>query len=282
MIQIEKKNDVSSLIAMSNRMRINIIKLAYKVGNKGAHIGPALSCNEVLAVLYGSVLNLDSKNPYWNKRDRFFIGKGHGALALYVALHESGFITKEKLYTYQENCGDLPGQPAMNLSLGIEASSGSLGHMLSIGEGVAIFAKINNLDYKVFVLLGDGECNEGTVWESAMSATHFKLDNLIVVVDWNGLQSDGRSADILNMRNPSDKWSAFGWNTFETDGHDIRMLYDTFHSIQPNGKPTVILAHTIKGHGISFMENNNEWHHNHLSKDQYEQALSELGETKIC
>ena len=272
---MSKNADIQFLNAMAKRMRINTIKLAYQVGNKGAHIAPALSCNEIVAVLYGNIMNVDPKKPEWNLRDRFLLGKGHGALAMYTVLYEAGFISESKLFSYQENGGDLPGQPAMNLSLGIEASSGSLGHMLSLGEGIALAAKMKNATFKTYVLLGDGECNEGTVWETAMSASHFALANLIAIVDWNGMQSDGPSANILNMQSLSDKWASFGWNVIETDGHDIEKLYDAFHSIPLNHKPTVILAHTIKGHGVSFMENNNEWHHNHLSKEQYEQAISE-------
>ncbi|TAJ43698.1 transketolase [Methanofollis fontis] len=267
---------LNDLNAMSKRMRLNIIKLAYQVGNNGAHIAPALSCNEIIAVLYGDVMNLNPKNPVSQERDRFLIGKGHGALALYAALCDTGFFSEELLFTYQKNGGDLPGQPSMNLSLGIEVSSGSLGNALSVGEGIALSAKKNGDKYKTYVLLGDGECNEGTIWETAMSASHFRLDNLIAIVDLNGMQSDGQSAKILNMGNFREKWSSFGWNVIEADGHDIESLYNAFHAIKQERKPTVILAHTIKGHGVSFMENNNSWHHNHLSSEQYELALSEL------
>lgn len=269
-------SDILLLNSMAKRMRINTIKLAYGVGNKGAHIASALSCNDILAVLYGNIMKIDSTNPSLDLRDRFFLGKGHGALALYAALHEIGLISEAKLSTYQQDGGDLPGQPVMNMSIGIEASSGSLGQLLSLGEGVALAARVKGLDYKTYVLLGDGECNEGTIWETAMSAAHFKLDNLIAIVDMNGLQSDGLTEHILNMQSQSEKWRAFGWNVIETDGHDIKKLYAAFHSIPINGKPSVIIAKTVKGHGVSFMENNNEWHHNHLSKEQYEQAISEL------
>lgn len=270
------RDELDYLNAMAQRMRLNIIKLAYQVGNKGAHIASALSCNEIMAVLYGNVMNLNPKNPMWQERDRFLIGKGHGALALYAALYDAGFLSEEKLFTYQENGGDLPGQPSMNLSLGIEVSSGSLGNALSVGEGIALSAKKRGDKYKTYVLLGDGECNEGTIWETAMSASHFRLDNLIAIVDLNGMQSDGQSVEILNMGNMREKWNAFGWNIIEADGHDVRSLYNAFHTIKEESKPTVILAHTIKGRGVSFMENNNAWHHNHLSKEQYELALSEL------
>ena len=273
--------DIVALSEMAKRMQINIIKLAYMVGNKGAHIAPALSCNEIMAVLYGCVMHLNPSNPKYDDRDRFLLGKGHGALALYAALHEAGLISKEKLFTYQENGGDLPGQPAINLDLGIESSSGSLGHMLSLGIGISLAARRKASKYKTYVLLGDGECNEGCIWEAAMSAAHFKLDNFIAIVDLNGMQSDGQSSDILDMQNMADKWSAFGWNVIETDGHNILALCNAFDSIQSNNRPTVIIAHTIKGHGISFMEDNNEWHHNHLSLDQYNKALSELG-VDVC
>ena len=258
-------------------MRINIIRLAYSVGNKGAHIGSALSCTDIFAVLYGNVLNYNVLQPMWTQRDRFLLGKGHGALALYAALHEVGFISKTELYQYQENGGAFPGQPVMNSKYGIEVSCGSLGHMLSVGEGIALSAKSLGTDYNTYVLLGDGECNEGTIWESAMSSAHFKLDNLVAIVDVNGMQSDGISHAILDMGNLPEKWGAFGWDVLEVNGHDVIELDSAFHSIEHNGKPTVILAHTIKGKGISFMENDNKWHHNHLSKEQYLLALSELG-----
>lgn len=273
---MQPRDELDYLNTMAQRMRLNIIRLAYQVGNKGAHIASALSCNEIMAVLYGNVMNLNPKNPMWQERDRFLIGKGHGALALYAALYDAGFFSEEKLFTYQENGGDLPGQPSMNLSLGIEVSSGSLGNALSVGEGIALSAKKRGDKYKTYVLLGDGECNEGTIWETAMSASHFRLDNLIAIVDLNGMQSDGQSVEILNMGNMREKWNAFGWNIIEADGHDVRSLYNAFHTIKQESKPTVILTHTIKGRGVSFMENNNAWHHNHLSKEQYELALSEL------
>ena len=267
----------AELLDMARRMRINIIKLAYLVGNKGAHIGSALSCTDILAVLYGSILNYNVANPMWSQRDRFLLGKGHGALALYAALYEIGLLSKETLFRYQENGFFLPGQPVMNLHHGIEASSGSLGHMLSLGEGIALFAKNTGADYNTYVLLGDGECNEGTIWESAMSSSHLKLDNLVAIVDLNGMQSDGPSHEILNMGSLSEKWDSFGWNVLEVNGHDTDELCTAFHSIRHTSKPNVILANTIKVRRVSFMENNTAWHHNHLSIEQYILALYELG-----
>lgn len=268
---------VLKLNELALKMRKHTMKLAYNAGGNGAHVGPALSIIDIMATLYGEVLKLDAQNPHWLERDRFILSKGHGSLAYYVALHEAGFISEEELYTFEENEGFLPGQPVMNMDKGIEYSSGSLGIGLSFGIGIALSAKLKNQTFNTYVLMGDGECNEGTVWESAMSAAHFKLNNLVAIIDYNKMQSDGLSADILDMGEFVEKWASFGWYTIEVDGHDIEQLLVAFDENNTIEKPKVIIAHTIKGKGISYTEGNPEWHHGQVTTDLYQQAVEELG-----
>jgi transketolase len=258
-------------------MRRDIIELAFLAGYNGAHIAPSLSIVEILAVLYHYFLNYDITNHFWELRDRFILSKGHGALALYTALKSCGIITKEMLYTFEKNGGLLPGQPCKNIEIGIEYSSGSLGMGLSYGVGLALAAKKAKLNYKVFVLLGDGECNEGMIWEAAMSASKFKLDNLVVIVDKNNLQSDGVTFDILPIDLKA-MWDACGWDHIKiNDGNEVDCVYASLDKIMyPTSRPTVFIAQTVKGKGISFMENNNQWHHSVLTKENYEKALNEL------
>ena len=261
---------------MAMRMRKHALNMAFSAGSNGAHMGPGLSITDIMATLYGSVMKYDCNNTLWEERDRFILSKGHGTLGYYPALAESGFFSIEELYTFEENDGFLPGQPVMNLEKGIECSSGSLGLGLSFGAGIAMSAKRRNLNYKTYVLLGDGECNEGTVWEAAMSAAHFKLDNLIAIIDNNKMQSDGASLDILNMLSFADKWRSFGWEVVELDGHDIGVMYDFFIKPNKSERPLVLIANTIKGNGVSFMEGNIEWHHGILTKLLFDEAMLQL------
>lgn len=262
---------------MVRNMRINALTMAYMCGGN-AHIGGALSFIDVMAVLYGDVLNYDKSNPLWEERDRFILSKGHGVLGLYPALAEAGIIDIELLKSFQQNGTDLVAHPVMNMSLGIESSNGSLGQGLSMGVGISIAAKKQQKNYRTFVLLGNGECNEGSVWEAAMMGAHYKLDNLVAIIDNNSMQSDGRSEDVIDMGSIKNKWEAFGWNANEVDGHDIDAMQAVFSSADINNKPSVIILNTVKGKGVSFMENNNEWHHNRLTKELYEIALSEQEE----
>lgn len=259
----------------ADSMRRNIIQLAYNGGNNGAHIAPGLSIVEIMAVLYLSVMKLDKNNRAHENRDRFILSKGHGALGYYTALYEAGLISKEDLYTFEHNGGEFPGQPSKNIERGIDYSGGSLGMGLSYGIGLALSALKRNLPYQVYVLMGDGELNEGIVWEGAMLAAHLRLPNLTVIVDRNGMQSDGFSNEILSI-NVDKIWEAYGWNVINCSGHDVCSLHDAF-SQKSNNRPRVIIAKTVKGKGISFMENNNEWHHNRLTKEQFEMAINELG-----
>jgi transketolase len=270
---------VARLRAMAGRMRRNALGMTLAAGPLGAHVAPGLSIIEICAVLYGSVMKLDPRNPSWPDRDRFLLSKGHGALALYTALAEVGFFPVEDLKTFEVPESFLTGQPAMCLEKGIEISSGSLGLGLSVGIGIALAGRKARRDYATYVLMGDGECNEGTVWEAAMAAAHFKLDRLVAVVDANGLQSDGPCTSILDMGSHEAKWRSFGWEAVAVDGHDVGALLDVFTAPRRDpGQPLVVIASTVKGKGVSFMENNNEWHHNRLTQAQYEAALKEVAD----
>ncbi len=270
--------DITQIAKMAKNMRINAIELAYKAGKSGSHLGGGLSAIEIMASLYGHAMNISKDNITDINRDRFLLSKGHGTLAYYTALYEAGLITKEKLFTFEENGGDLPGQPMRNLELGIEISSGSLGMGLSIGVGMALAAKMSNRENRVYVLLGDGECNEGSIWEAAMSAVHFKLANLVVIIDQNGLQSDGACEAVFNTAPLQNMWDGFGWKTYTVNGNNVKELCDVFDICVSQNKPCVILAQTTKGKGVSFMEGDKNWHHGVLSNEQYEQALAEVNE----
>lgn len=256
-------------------MRKAALFMALSAKNEGAHLGGGLSMIEIMAALYLSIMKIDPEKPEMEKRDRFILSKGHGVLALYAALYQAGFIKKEELVTFKNDQTDLYGHPSLNIKKGIEFSSGSLGQGLSLGVGTALALKRKrNFTSKVYVLLGDGECDEGSVWEAAASAAHFHLDNLTVIVDKNGLQYDGQTEMVLSMESLSEKFEAFGFDTFEVDGHDFEDLSTAF--IQNCDRPKAIIAHTVKGKGVSFMENKREWHHARLIQKQYEQAIAEL------
>ena len=250
--------------------------MALLSGSNGSHLGGGLSIIEIMAVLYCGIMNIRPEDPRWKDRDIFILSKGHATLGYYTALKAAKIISEEQLFKFEQNGGLLPGQPSLNLDLGIEYSSGTLGLGLSYGIGLAIVSKKMNKASKVFVLLGDGECNEGSIWEAAMSATHFNLSNLTVIIDCNSLQSDGKTHDILDLQ-LENMWKGFGWEVvIVNDGHDITQLFDSFTLPIIEGKPRVIIANTIKGKGVSFMEYNNEWHHNRLSKELFDEAIKEI------
>jgi len=268
--------DVQKVKGMAKKMRRKILDVTYSC-NSSAHIGGALSMVDIMATLYSSVLKYDTKKPAWENRDRFILSKGHGALGYYSALLEAGIISEDIYATFQTNESDLTAHPVMNIPLGIESSNGSLGHGLSLGIGIALAAKKKNKKYKIYVFVGNGECNEGSVWEAIMSASSLKLDNLIAIVDDNGFQNEIEPSEtILDTSDFGDKWASFGWNVCSVDGHKISELYNAFIECNVKNKPKAIIAHTIKGKGVSFMENNNEWHHNRLTKLHYENALQEM------
>lgn len=258
----------------SRRMRINAIKMTYNAGNVGAHIGGALSMIEIMSALYLGVLKCDVNNPFWEGRDRFILSKGHGVIAQYTALKELGVITNDDLLTFKQNGTQLYAHPSMNIKMGIEFSSGSLGQGLSLGVGSALALKRKNNNFsRVFVLLGDGECDEGAIWEAAACAAHYKLSNLIAIVDKNNLQYDGSTTEVLSMEILEEKWKSFGWKCVSVNGHsEEELLYAL--SIESKG-PLAIIANTIKGKGVTFMENNHIWHNGRLTKEQFTQAMKE-------
>lgn len=258
----------------SKYIRRACLDMTYHVGNQGAHIGGALSIAEILAVLYAGILRYKTDEPRWEERDRFILSKGHGALALYPALATAGFLLDDELKEYKKNGSRITGHPGLHPEIGLEFASGSLGQGLSQGVGVGLALKMKgNATSRVFVLMGDGECNEGSVWEAAAAAVHYQLNTLVSIIDCNGIQYDGYTKEILSMEDLSAKWKAFGWETIVVDGHDIVSLYDAL--CVRSDKPIAVIAKTTKGKGVSFMENNWRWHNSRLSKEQYEQACAE-------
>jgi transketolase len=269
---IEK--EISRIHDLSKKIRKNILDASFLAGHKSAHIGGALSSVEIISVLFHSILKLNKKNFRSENRDRFILSKGHACLVLYSALLEKGFISKEEFKTFEMPNSNLLGHPVRNIELGIEFSNGSLGMGLSLGVGLALAALKKKKNYKTFVLMGDGECNEGSVWEAAMCAKKYNLKNLTTIIDLNGYQQTGLTKDIMGIYDISKIWKSFGWETIEIDGHDIKKLLKIFRTV--NKKPKAIIAKTTKGKGFSFSENNNDWHHNILTQKVYEQALLEL------
>lgn len=271
--------DYAKLKELASKIRMLVIQTAHDAGNQGVHIGGALSVVDILAVLYGDIMNFDAKNPIDEKRDRLIFSKGHDCLALYASLAAVGMISNDELKdNYLQDGGFLPTHPVKNLEKGIECSSGSLGMGLGFGIGEAIALKRKNLDNKVFVIMGDGECDEGSCWEAFTAAKQYKLDNVILFIDKNGFQSDGSVADIMPI-NLKETLIALGWNVAEVDGHNLEDLCcATKKFLRGNGSPSVIIANTIKGKGVSFMESNNAWHHAHMNQTQYEEALRELND----
>jgi transketolase len=266
--------EMESIRSMAQRLRNRSLKMALDSGKNGSHLGAALSSIEIFASLYGRVLKYDAANPFDIERDRLIISKGHCVLAYYTALVEAGFLTEHDLESFEKNGSRLHGHATRNVELGIEFSGGSLGLGLSYGVGVAIAGKSNKLSYHVYVLIGDGECNEGIVWESFMCASHYGLDNLTVIVDDNKLQYDGESKNVINMGSLRSKFEAFGFYTQEIDGHSVEAVTKALTN-KIEGKPAIIIANTVKGKGVSFMENKKEWHHSRLSQEQYDLAMSE-------
>ena len=268
--------DIKNIKKFSLEVKKNILEMALAAGASSAHFGGALSIVEIISILFAHQMKIDKKNVNWEKRDRFILSKGHACLAYYAALCEIGYISKEELKTFEKNDSNLLGHPVKNIKLGIDFSNGSLGMGLSLGIGVALSSKKKKLNFNVYVILGDGECNEGSVWEAAMAAPNFKLDNLYVIIDKNNFQQTGSNKEIMNVENLKDKWSSFGWHAIELDGHNIEDLFEFFKNSQKINKPKAIIANTVKGKGFSFSENNNQWHHSVLTKSLYEKAIKEI------
>jgi len=259
---------------MSIRMRKMALDMAISAGPKGAHIGGGFSCMEIMAVLYGEILDVDPNNPLKQERDRLLISKNHCTIAHFPALVERGYIEESDLTTYVQDGSRLIGYP-YDPKIGLEYSGGSLGMALSVGIGQAIALRKKGISNKIYVLMGDGELNEGSIWEAFMSAAHFKLENLIVIVDRNHLCYDGRTKDIMDIENLHKKMESFNFNVIECNGHNIMDLVNAFSTIS-NEKPNIIICNTVKGKGLSFAENNPEWHQKAITQAQYELALSDL------
>jgi len=241
------------------------------------HPGGSLSAADIVTALFLRILRHHPSDPGWAGRDRFILSKAHAAPLLYAALAETGYLPADELCTLRKLDSRLQGHPDRQCTPGVEMTCGSLGQGLSYGIGVALAARLNALDYRVYVLLGDGECDEGQVWEAAMSAAHFKVDNLVATVDHNKLQLDGWNREIMNLEPLADKWRAFGWHVLEVDGHHFPQILTAFEEARRvKGQPTAIIAHTIKGRGVSFMENQVDFHGKAPTREEADRALKEL------
>jgi transketolase len=266
---------VPELEKMARQLRRHVITMTATAGS--GHPGGSLSAADIVTALYFKVMRHDPKNPQWPDRDRFILSKGHAAPILYAALAECGYFPVEELSTLRKLGSRLQGHTDRTLTPGVEMSAGSLGQGLSFGIGVALAARLDKRDYHVYVLLGDGECEEGQIWEAAMSAPHFQMDNLTAIIDHNGLQLDGRCCDIMGLESLADKWRAFNWHVIEIDGHDMSQIVQALKEARKiKQKPTVIIAHTVKGKGVSFMENNVDFHGKAPTPQEAEIALKEL------
>lgn len=262
---------------LAKRIRQHVLEMTHRA--RSSHVGGCFSMTDLLAVLYVKILRVRPDDPGWPERDRLIISKGHAAAAIYAVLAERGFFPKEWLDTFYAAGSHLSGHVTYGVP-GIEASTGSLGHGLSIGCGMAFAGKRDGMDYKTFVILSDGECDEGSTWEAIMFAPHHRLDNLTAIIDYNKLQSFGKVNEVLDLEPFAEKWRSFGWAVREIDGHDFNSIEATLSGVpfEP-GKPSCIIAHTVKGKGISFMENQLAWHYLPVSDDELRQALAELGVT---
>ena len=260
---------------IAKQMRADIVTMLAAAGS--GHPGGSLSACDIIAVLYFDKMNIDPENVEWPDRDRFVLAKGHAAPALYAALAERGFFPREDLVTLRKSYSHLQGHPNMNTTPGVEMSTGSLGQGLSVANGMALAGRLDNRDYYVYCPMGDGEIQEGQVWEAAMSASHYGLDHVIAFVDHNHLQIDGNNDDVMTVNPIEDKFRAFGWNVMTIDGHDYQAISDAIDAAKAQkGKPTVIVAETIKGKGVSFMENQVGWHGVAPTQEQAEKALAEI------
>lgn len=259
-------------------IRVDIIKEVFSASS--GHPGGSLSAADIMTVLYFHEMNIDPKNPNWEDRDKFVLSKGHAAPLLYAALAERGYFDKESLTTLRHIGSKLQGHPDCRKVPGVEMSTGSLGQGLSAAVGMALANKLDQKPNRVYALLGDGEIQEGIIWEAAMSAAHYKLDNLCAVLDWNGLQIDGKNDVVMKVSPIDEKFKAFGWNVIAIDGHNLEEIAAGFVKAREcKGKPTLLLAKTAKGKGVSFMENEAGWHGKAPSEEQAKQAVEELGGT---
>jgi len=277
----QKRLSASELQGKARCLRCHIIGMTGTAGS--GHPGGSLSAADILAALYFRVLHHDPDNPRWDDRDRFVLSKGHAAPLLYAALAESGYFPLELLYTLRKLDSPLQGHPHMTELPGVEASTGSLGQGLSIANGMALAGRLDGRTYRVYVLLGDGEMDEGQVWEAAMAASHYELDSLTAILDRNRQQIDGWTTDVMTLEPLADKWRAFGWHALEINGHDMEAILKALSQAQQvTGQPTIVIAHTIKGRGVSFMECNLQFHGNAPDLEEMEQGLGEIRTEEKC
>jgi len=266
---------IKEMEEIAKRLRRHIITMTGKAGS--GHPGGSLSAVEIVTTLYFKLLRHKPSDPQWSDRDRFILSKGHAAPLLYATLAECGYLPLDELSTLRQLDSRLQGHTDRTVTPGVEMSAGALGQGLSFAIGIALAGRLNSQKHRVYVLLGDGECDEGQVWEGAMAAAHFKVDNLTAIVDNNGQQLDGWNRDVMNLDPFNKKWQAFGWHVIEVDGHDFTQLIDAFNQAKViKRQPTVIIAHTIKGKGVSFMENNPNFHGKAPNAEEVEIALKEL------
>ena len=267
--------DIKKLQSIATEVRVNILKMLAKAGS--GHSGGSLSAVEILTALYFSKMRHDPKNPYWEDRDKFVLSKGHGAPVLYAVLGLSGYFSTDHFDTLRKLGSILKGHPNSTTTPGVEVCTGSLGQGLSQANGLAVAAKLDKRNTRVYVLLGDGEIQEGQVWEAAMTARHYKLSNVCAVIDHNGLQIDGPVVEIMNINPIKEKWEAFGWHTIEVDGHNFDEIFSALDEADGiSDKPTAIIARTVKGKGVSFMEGKVEYHGASPTPEELERALKEL------
>ncbi len=269
------QHSIAELETIARRIRGAIVELSHR--SKTAHLGSALSCVDILVAAYWTALKIDPQHPADPERDRFILSKGHAAAALFTILGEKGFFKKERLHSFGKAGNCLEEHPGPGCVPGVEAATGSLGHGLSLALGISLASRIQGRSYRAVTLLSDGECNEGSVWEAAMFAASQRLANVIAIVDFNKWQATGRSCEVMALEPLVDKWNAFGWSAREIDGHDMRTLVDAFNIPDGSGKPTAIIAHTVKGKGVSFMEDDNNWHYRIPTAEEMIQAKKELG-----
>ena len=274
----EKMKSREELEALARRIRLGIAQMTWQSGLKGAHLGGSMSVADILAVLYGSVMKVDPENPLDPERDRLILSKAHAAVALYAALREAGFLTDGDIDGALQGDSPLFEHPMMDPARGIEFSGGSLGQGLSLGMGTALgLKKKGNLSSKIYVILGDGECDEGQVWEAAAAVAHFGLVNVTVIVDDNGLQFDGRKEDILKSGDAAGRWASLGFDVATVDGHDVEALAGALLR-EGKDRPKVILAKTVKGKGVHFAENDVTWHTGRLTDEMYQEAIRDIND----
>jgi transketolase len=276
---LERNRDIDevTLRAIAREVRKDILKMTTAV-NSG-HPGGSMSAADILVTLYYYKMRHNPENPKWEKRDRFVLSKGHSSPALYSVLARTGYFPLEKLKEFRVLEGDLQGHPSMLTTPGVEISTGSLGHGISAAVGMALALKLDRSDSRVYCMIGDGEAQEGSVWEAAMAASHYNLDNLCVILDNNNLQIDGPVDEVMSIYPTVEKWKAFGWHVIEINGHDFREIKEALDEADTvKYKPTMVIAKTVKGKGVSFMENRVEWHGKALPPDLLKEALKELGE----